>query len=136
MRLGVFICCMFCFGFANAETNQRDGLLLRLSLGFGFGEDWQTTDSAPKELRLTGVGSVGDLAIGGIVAKNLAMHATFYSSTLADPVYQPSGIETAGCSESGIAEAISRCFSHCAVSGSDLSALTNASTCGVIMAAD
>ena len=96
MRLGVLVCCMFVCGIANAETSERDGLFLRLSFGFGFGEDWQSTDSVPKEARLAGVGSVGDLAIGGIVAENLALHATFYSSTLADPVYQPSGIETAG----------------------------------------
>lgn len=74
---------------------EHDGFFLRLALGIGGGS-W-TEDTEP-ELGFSGGGAGLDVAVGGIVATNLALHATWFATGLADPEVTLGG-ETLGTAE-------------------------------------
>ena len=65
----------------------HDGLMLRLSGGFGF-------DSTELEdLELSGTGFDGNFAIGGMVGTNLALHGTLWGWDVSDPDVEVGDIE-------------------------------------------
>jgi len=78
-----------------AGYEEHDGFFLRLALGFGGGS-W-TEDTEP-ELGFSGVGAGLDIAVGGIVTTNLALHGTIFGTGLADPEVTAGG-ETLGTAE-------------------------------------
>ena len=80
---------------ASAAPQTRDGFFLRLSGGFGLGEDWKRSDPSNGAQSLRGPAYVGDIAIGKMLSANLALHATFYSGSMFNPKYEGSGDSTA-----------------------------------------
>jgi hypothetical protein len=65
-----------------AGYEEHDGFFLRLALGFGGGVWGPDSDSS---VEFSGVSGGADIAIGGVIAENLALHATLFSTVLFDP---------------------------------------------------
>jgi len=65
------------------EARTHDGFFLRLSTG-GGGASAKIKD-ATGSVKLSGFATEGDLAIGGIVGENLALHATMLGWLVQDP---------------------------------------------------
>ena len=71
---------------AGKAARRHDGFFLRLSPGFGYASTH--LDDGTDELRFSdGMGDM-DIAIGGVVAKNLALHGTLRGWTMGDPDYE------------------------------------------------
>jgi len=67
-------------------AKRHDGFFLRMSPGIGHAST--KLDDGFDELRFSdGIGG-GDFAIGGIVAKNLALHGTLWGWTMGDPDFE------------------------------------------------
>ena len=80
---------------ANAidQPRQHDGgILIRLSAGVGSANAKLEFDSGD-ELEIASGGGNHNLAIGGIVGGNVALHATLFGWALSDPPYDINGNE-------------------------------------------
>ncbi len=75
-----------------ARSGARDhdgGFFLRLALGGGHAES--EIDSAGQSLKFSGSGVELDLAIGGMVSENLALHGSIFGWLISDPDVEASG---------------------------------------------
>lgn len=74
---------------AAAEPQTHDGFFLRLSGGFGYLSVKEDTDLGNFEI--TGTGAALDIAIGGRIADNLALHGTLFGGSAVDPTFKVDG---------------------------------------------
>jgi hypothetical protein len=65
------------------EPHTHDGFFLRLSGGVGYAST--SEDFEAGELKVSGPSGDANLAIGGVVSPNLALHATLWAWALSDP---------------------------------------------------
>jgi hypothetical protein len=91
--LVIMLCCLLP-SLLCAEPNNRDGFFLRLTAGIGHGVDKQSQYEPNEEQWFDGSAYAGDLAIGGMITENLALHLSVYNGSLINPTYQPSGVAT------------------------------------------
>lgn len=64
------------------EARTHDGFLLRLSAGPGYGE---TSIDPGEKIKMSGASGDMNIAIGGIVAPNLAVHGTLWGWLVSGP---------------------------------------------------
>ncbi len=89
VRIALFAACLFAvclFAVAPAEAGQprtHDGFFLRLSAGGGYSST--SLDDGSSELKLSGGSGDVNLAIGGMIAPNLALHGTLLGWSITDP---------------------------------------------------
>lgn len=82
------------------EPRTHDGFFLRLSGGVGYGSTSRTLPSGivgnPQTAELAFDGLDGDynFAVGGMIARNLALHGTFFGWSIADPDVEVDGTKT------------------------------------------
>jgi hypothetical protein len=74
------------------ERDHGDGFFLRLSLGGGYAET-TLTDDFGDELSFNGPAGDADLAVGFVVAENLAIHGTLFGWSIVDPTVELNGDE-------------------------------------------
>ena len=65
------------------EPRTHDGFFLRLSAGGGYAST--SIEDAGAESKLSGTGGDLNLAIGGVVGTNLALHGTLFGWVVSDP---------------------------------------------------
>ena len=68
---------------AAGEPRTHDGFFLRLSLGGGTAKT--SVEDATGEIELDGGAGDVNIAIGGVIAPNLALHGTLWGWSLTDP---------------------------------------------------
>lgn len=68
---------------AGGDARAHDGFFLRLATGFG-GASAELSDPTGK-VKLSGTGADVNIAVGGIVSPNLAIHGTLWGWALSDP---------------------------------------------------
>jgi hypothetical protein len=68
---------------AGGQARTHDGFFLRLSTGFGWAK--ASIGDATGELEISGGAGDANLAVGGMVAPNLALHGTLWGWALDDP---------------------------------------------------
>ncbi len=73
---------------AGGPRDHEPGFFLRLSTGVGGGG---TERDANPDIKLSGFISETNLAIGGTVTRNLALHATLFGWTAGDPTVESGG---------------------------------------------
>ena len=61
---------------ANGEAQTHDGFFLRMATGFGYAQT--SAEFAGTKEKFKGGSGAANLAIGGVVATNLALHGTFF----------------------------------------------------------
>ena len=71
------------------EPRTHDGFFLRLSAGAGAAQT--SEDSEDASLEISGPSGDVNLAIGGIVAPNFAIHGTIFGWSIADPEVEITG---------------------------------------------
>ena len=64
---------------------EHDGFFLRLSMGGGVADTEIEDDFNDFELELEGTAGDINIAIGGVVARNLAIHGTIFGWAISDP---------------------------------------------------
>lgn len=74
----------------------HDGFLLRLATGLGQADSEIDDPVGNGETRLDGTAWDWNVAIGGVVAENLAIHGTFFGWWIDDPDLEISGVPGAG----------------------------------------
>ena len=74
-----------------ASAEARTGFLLRLNTGFGYTHVSREVGGVHGEEHTKGASAVGQLAIGGFVAPNIALHATFFSQQMFNPIHHNDG---------------------------------------------
>ena len=67
-----------------AEPQRQQGVYLRWTSGMGSTS--ASTDVDGETAKLSGLGGDGELAIGGVVGKQFAVHATLWGWRVNDPV--------------------------------------------------
>lgn len=71
---------------ADAPRSHDHGIFLRMSAGGGGAALTTDIQRAPRqELKLSGPAGEGDVAIGAIVGRNLALHASVFGWSIVDP---------------------------------------------------
>jgi len=65
--------------------HEHDGFFLRLSLGVGAADTELDDEATDSEIQLEGTAGDVNIAIGGVVAENLAIHATIFGWSITDP---------------------------------------------------
>lgn len=73
------------------EPRTHDGFFLRLSGGGGYAST--SVNDARMELKLSGTSGDINLAIGGIVGRNLALHGTLFGWAVSDPDAEFNGLD-------------------------------------------
>ena len=68
----------------SGAAHRHDGFLLRLSGGFG-GASTDAEDEFGDKLEFSGLTGDVNIAIGGMVSRNLALHGTLWGWSIADP---------------------------------------------------
>ena len=68
----------------SAEKDHESGFFLRLAIG-GEPASTELSDSFGDSVELSGVGTDIEIAIGGIIAPNLALHGTIWGWVITDP---------------------------------------------------
>ncbi|MFT7580072.1 MAG: hypothetical protein ACI9MR_001739 [Myxococcota bacterium] len=76
----------------SASAHSHDsGFFMRLAVGTGYHNT--STEAGFGDTSLSGLGGNASFAFGGIVARNLALHATFFLTTAINPTLEVNGIE-------------------------------------------
>jgi len=92
-RSCIALCALLLFSsatWAGALPQTHDGFFLRLNL-VGVGGATTTGDDGSDELEFSGAASMLDLAIGGMITDNLALHGTLFGWLLDQPTVQLTG---------------------------------------------
>jgi hypothetical protein len=82
-------------GPSGAQAQERDhsgGFFLRVSLGGSYAET-TVEDDFGDELSFNGPAGDADLAIGVVVAENLAIHGTLFGWSIVDPTVELDGVD-------------------------------------------
>lgn len=77
---------------AQSQPTTHDGFMLRLALGFGY-ESLSIDDGVGTELTASGFGVGSSIALGGVVARNLAINADLFASTVFSPNISENGVD-------------------------------------------
>jgi len=72
------------------EPRTHDGFFLRLSGGIGYAST--SISDSNNELDISDLSGDYNLAIGGIISRNLALHGTFYGWAMSDPDAEANGV--------------------------------------------
>ena len=75
---------------AGGPRDHEPGFFLRLSTGVGGAK---TERDASLDLKFSGFAGDTNLAIGGTLTRNLALHATLFGWTVGDPTFESNGVE-------------------------------------------
>jgi len=75
-----------------AGKHEHDGFMLRLGLGFGY-NNWELNDGDGTVFDVGGFGLASTIALGGVVAKNLAIHAEWFYDYVGNPNISRNGRE-------------------------------------------
>ena len=70
---------------SEASAKDRSGFLLRINTGLGYADLSRDVGGAKGDVTMSGQAFVGQLAIGGFITPNLALHGTFHSTQMYNP---------------------------------------------------
>lgn len=76
----------------NGAYDHDSGFFMRLALGAGY-HSTTTKVAGLGDIGLSGVGGNASFAFGGIIARNLALHATLFVTSALDPKLEVNGAE-------------------------------------------
>lgn len=79
---------------AGGEAHTHDGFFLRLAAGAGSGRN--KIEAGGGKLEISGTSGDADIAIGGVVSPNLAIHGTLFGWSVSDPDVTISGVSGSG----------------------------------------
>lgn len=92
LRLAVMLLALLLAGTALAGArDHQDGFFLRLSAGGG--STGSSLSVGAEKLEFSGSGGDLNIALGGIVASNLALHGTLYGWSASDPTSELNGVD-------------------------------------------
>jgi len=75
------------------EPRTHDGFFLRLSGGVGY------ASTSAENVEFNGLTGDYNFAIGGVIAKDLALHGTFFGWSIGDPDIEVSGTDVGNAGE-------------------------------------
>jgi hypothetical protein len=75
----------------NSPRAHDGGFLLRLSAGLGSGST--SIDVVGGDLEFSGLSGDGNLALGGVISPNLALHGTLWGWSVSDPDVELGGLQ-------------------------------------------
>lgn len=76
---------------AESASQTHDGFLLRLNLGFGY--ESLSISNSDSDLSIGGFGAGANVALGGLVAADLAIQAEFFGSAVVSPNVSQDGVD-------------------------------------------
>lgn len=76
---------------AESASQTHDGFLLRLNLGFGY--ESLSISNSDSDLSIGGFGAGANVALGGLVAADLAIQAELFGSAVVSPNVSQDGVD-------------------------------------------